>query len=341
MKKIPSLVYSFYTMIKEDRQQVYALLKLFSQLIFHNPRIAFSILFHSLESLSSIYRYKNEGKLPLNIGEKRKELKSAKSLFILGSGPSVNEYTEVEWAHIKDNESWAFNLWLCNPFIPSVFIAQSLPELGDQDEDSFAHKLNNELKNMLKDKEEDYKYTKFFLRGDALNKNLFYTNIFGHYLGENFKDNLFHLAEMPISSLSTVSPKVLLDSLYKRGFFNAKNAIQPIPKFGSTITELISLALMIGYKEIVLCGIDMNNGGHFYDSEHYFRTYPILREMSHINNTRKNGEHEHMDKTARPYTIKDYIIALDGFAKDNFGASVYVMNESSTLYPEINKYELP
>jgi hypothetical protein len=145
---------------------------------------------------------------------------------------------------------------------------------------------------------------------------------------------------MPVSSLNKIPPRVLIDEINRQGFFEASSDVQVIPKFGSTITELITLGLMMGYKKIVLCGIDMNDGGHFYDSDRYFTQYPYLKTLYSINHTRtEDGRHEHMDALTRPYTIKDYIIALREYAVINYNADIYVMKESSKLFPEINKYE--
>ena len=74
------------------------------------------------------------------------------------------------------------------------------------------------------------------------------------YIKNNFK--LYYLAEHTISFKNKIPPNELISLLYEGGCFDIlqNNAI---PKFRSTICLMISLALMIGYKEIVLCGIDM------------------------------------------------------------------------------------
>lgn len=340
LRRILFFLKDFGFLLVYSKKQIYPLIALFSNLRKYDQKSALSILFLSVESLSSVIRYQRSGTKTLQlIDEKDRVEENNKSLFILGSGPTVNEHTEEEWEHIGNNDSWGFNVWFCHDFVPSTYIAQALVEPKKNSKDTFPYSTNIMLRKMLDDRKEDYINTTFFIRGDAVNKHKFYKTEFGSKLEGILGRQGALFAEMPVGSTNKISPSVLLDNLHSLGFFQINREVQIIPKFGSTITELISLALMLGYKEIVLCGIDMNDGGHFYDNEESFQRYPYLRQLSNINHTRTpEGGHEHMDSTSRPYTIKEYIVALRKFAKEKFGAEIYVMREKSALYPEIPKY---
>lgn len=330
-----------FLLIKRNKQ-IYSLIRLFFSLAIYDLKSAASILFFSTESLASVYKYENNGKKTVKLIDTKKSIeKSKKSLFILGSGPTVNEYTQEEWNRIKENDSWGFNMWFCHHFVPSTYITQALREPTEDKENSFAYNINKMLTSMLEDQKELYMDRDFFIRGDSVNKHEFHKTTFGSRIEKIIEKQVAYYGEIPVSSTSSIAPDILFDKLFKFNFFHIENNIQAIPKFGSTITELITFGLMLGYKEIVLCGIDMNDGGHFYDKEEYFQKYPLLRKLSNINHTRTTeGRHEHMDTTIRPFTIKDYIIALRDLAKDKFDAQVYVMSETSALYPEIPKYKL-
>lgn len=320
--------------------QLYPLALLCKDLIFKHSKSAISLFYFSTESLASVYKYRKQGKKNLDITNARVQVEmSGKSLFILGSGPSVNRFTTEEWERIRLNDSWGFNLWFCHSFVPTAYLTQAVVEPEKNRRASMGYNINVILKQMAEDRKEDYKETDFFFRGDAVNKQKFYGTEFGGSLERIIGRSGYLLAEMPISSTNKIHPDILLERMFSRGFYRANAEIQAIPKFGSTVTEMISLALMLGYKEIILCGIDMNDGGHFYDHEEFFVKYPYLRELSAINNNRTpRGEHEHMDKSVRPFTIKEYIVSLRRFAKQKFGAEIYVMSEKSALFPEIQKY---
>jgi len=130
----------------------------------------------------------------------------------------------------------------------------------------------------------------------------------------------------------------LINELYRSNYFDSSKGINLIPKFGSTIGELIPLALICGYKKIILCGIDMNDGNHFYDSNLYFKKYKYLEVLS--KKSREREIHEHMDNSLREYTLKNIIIELNKFAKNAFDSQIYVSSETSSLYPEIPKHNL-
>lgn len=341
IKRIFTFFKEFSYLLFQPQNRVFSLLVLFKSLWKYDRKSALSILFLSVESLASVFKYRNRGKVALNLIEREKLVKaSGKSLFILGSGPTVNDYTENEWQHIRKNDSWAFNLWFCHEFVPSVYLAQALIEPKTNKSETLAFNTNKMLCKMIEDKQVEYNNADFFIRGDAVNKQEFYRTEFGNNLEKILGRNGAFLAEMPVSSTNRISPNILLDKFFTNGFFRINRSVQVIPKFGSTVTELISLALMLGYKEIILCGIDMNDGGHFYDNEETFKRYPYLEELSNINHNRTSeGGHEHMDSSIRPFTIKEYIIALRSFAKMKFNAEIFVMREESALYPEIPKYK--
>lgn len=328
-------------LLRQSKHQLYALISLFKSLAPYDLKSASSILFFSSESLASVLRYKGSGKKTANLIDARERVVgSGKILFILGSGPSVNDHTPTEWEYIRKNDSWGFNLWFCNDFVPSAYVAQALIEPEDNKEESRPYKSNKMLSKMLQDKQEEYGNVEFYIRGDAVNRYKFYDTELGKSIEQIVGRQGELFAEMPVSSTNKISPDILLEKIFEKGFYQVDREIQVIPKIGSTITELISFGLMLGYKEIVLCGIDMNDGGHFYDDEETFSRYPLLRELSNFNHTRTpGGGHEHMDTSTRPFTIKEYIIALRKLAQTKFDADVYVMRKESALYPEIPKYE--
>lgn len=338
MNKPAKLIKELFLGITNNLGELISLMKLSGAIAIKYPKEAAAIFYYSLESLNSAYSYRRKGKKITGLQQESTTISLSKKVYILGSGPSVNMISEDQWAEIGESDSWGFNVWFPHFFVPKVYFVQSIPENNSLDQSSYPYRLNHELKNMLQDKHEQYKNVKLYARGDASNKGKFYTSSFGEYLGTNFPANLYHLSELIIPSYSSIPPNELYETMFDLGFFSKKKSQQCIPKFGSTVGELISLALILGYKEIVLCGIDMNDGGHFYDHENYFDQYPYLREMYRINHSHKDKKHEHMDRDQRPFTIKDYILELNVFARNKFGAEIFVINESTILHPELRTY---
>lgn len=300
---------------------------------FDDFRAGISTIIYTLRSVNSILKYLNSNQPILNL--KTTTLKpESNTLFILGSGPSINNIDEKEWGIIKSKDTWGFNFWFCHDFIPKKYFLQSPISNLNSPEHLLA--LDNMMTKMLIDKREKYDKVKFFLRGDGVNNHEFHETKIGKTFFAHGFDYSF-LPELIVSSKSRIPPKKIIRKLYLAGFFSKKNKLMPIPKFGSTITELISFGLINGYKKIVLCGIDMNDGGHFYDSEKYHKKYSYLGVLSAKN--KQKIVHEHMDKKARKYSNKDYIVELNSLAMEKFNAEIFVSSATSSLYPEIKKYE--
>jgi hypothetical protein len=214
----------------------------------------------------------------------------------LGSGPSINKLTDLDWKYIKSKDSWGFNFWFCHNHVPNCYFAQSA--ISNLKDHTHINQMDDLMAKMLYDKKEEYKDVNFYLRGDGVN--------------------------------------VLINKLYKCGFFSRTSSIQPIPKFGSTVTELISLGIITGYTNIVLCGIDMNDGAHFYDYNDYYKKYEYLRVLSKINNNK--NVHEHMNKKIMKNTVKDIIVNLNDLAINKFDCKISVSSQSSALYPDLDKF---
>ena len=290
-------------------------------------------MFYTIKSINSVKKYHKLGFPYFSLND-LKNYPETETLFILGSGPSINKLNKNEWQFIKTKDSWGFNFWFCHKFIPKIYFLQS--PISSLNNSEHLRNLDNLMTNMLLDKKKEYKKTIFFLRGDGVNNFKFHKSKIGKTVLVNDFDYYF-LPELIVSSKSRIPPKEIIKQMYLAGFFSKKNELMPIPKFGSTITELISFGLINDYKKIILCGIDMNDGGHFYDSNQYYKKYEYLKILSDLNNSK--NIHEHMDKNTRKYTIKDMVLELNNLAKEKFDAEIFVSSSTSSLYPEIKKYE--
>lgn len=247
-----------------------------------------------------------------------------RTLFLLGSGPTINDLSKSNWLDISHNTSWGFNFWIVHDFVPDAMFLQT-PYKHEQWDNLLAH--------LLAIKSEVYKESIFFVRGDAVNKRKFNQTAVGGVMSKlSFKKEF--LAEAFIPSDCKVHPEALIDAFDKEGFFEP-NSTLPIPKFGSTISMMISYALRMGYQEVVLCGIDMKDTRHFYDDEQYLDKFP---ELSIIRDKSRVDLHPHMAKE-RPYSVKDQVLALKEYTNKKLGGEIYVSSNNSALHPQLPVYK--
>ena len=96
-------------------------------------------------------------------------------------------------------------------------------------------------------------------------------------------------------------------------------------------------AFQMGYKKIVLCGIDLKEtSSHFYDTSEY------QNELSkyHYNKVNyQNTEKYFTDRNFSKYITEDYVYSMrDHFKREN-NVETFVFSKSSILYPNIPLYK--
>ena len=53
-------------------------------------------------------------------------LKTSDTVFILGSGWSINEITDARWSIIARHDSIAMNFWPFHPFVPRIYLFENI-----------------------------------------------------------------------------------------------------------------------------------------------------------------------------------------------------------------------
>jgi hypothetical protein len=117
------------------------------------------------------------------------------------------------------------------------------------------------------------------------------------------------------------------------GLFTPSGRIRFIFKQASSVTGLISLAVRMGYKQIVLCGVDLHTGACFYqDSE----LYPDGAEVEF---QPRNAPHVLVTPEAWKVSWKiltdTAVVLMNREILEPTGVRIYVENRSSRLWPAI------
>lgn len=242
--------------------------------------------------------------------------KTSNSIFILGSGPSINDISEEQWQHIKKHDSIGFNYWFIHNFVPTFYMLQ----------------FGNNLLNVLADNH--YKYTNipFIIRGSAFAKKGLEVN--NHQINI-LKDNpVYYLKEYPISSRCSIDINLLFKYMDALGFMEYGTITKFIPKWRSTLGLLLMLAYQMGYKNIVLCGTDMKNSDHFWDYEPYSKLQNKYSLPKIGTSNIKDFTNEYISNN----TVTKYIYSLRDWFYINNEVNIFVLSKDTILYPEITLY---
>lgn len=241
--------------------------------------------------------------------------KTSDTLFVLGSGPSINDISEDEWKVIAEHNSIGFNYFLAHPFVPTFFHMELRPKELDIFRGCYAQ------------------------RRDAYEGIPFMINY--HFLGNDLKlaDVDFirnKLVTIP-RTYSEAKPDDLAGIL---GF--AHDIIAPsdnsfLVHYRGSLCLMISLAVLLGYKKIVLAGVDLNNSTYFYCDERYAceATYPLVHDRCQQTAEMSNAAHATADPSFIPSTITiDRLLhMLDENVLKKRGIELFVYSKGSLLYP--------
>jgi hypothetical protein len=221
------------------------------------------------------------------------KFKKSDTLFILGSGSSINDISESQWAEIKKHDSIGFNLFILHSFIPTYYHLEFTEEL--------------------------YSYYKEIL--DAKLEQLDEVPLLTNY---------YHVdAKRPLSDYFWLKNNLITNAYYMysyekkitkllKYFYSQENAkdINFTIHYRGSLTLMMSLGVLLGYKNIVLMGIDLNNNEYFFHNESLYhselerkvRNYHLAKlEELRVNNKMANV-HGTIDKS-----LSDVIMTIDKF----------------------------
>ena len=248
--------------------------------------------------------------------------KKSDTLFILGSGPSINLITDAEWDHIREHDSVGFNWWMAHDFVPSFYLLQFVKA--------------DELLNLARDRSSVYKNVPLLLRGD------YFAN--GYMpLGDDPKydflkeHELYYMREYAISSRCAIDVRKLFQHVEILGMLTHGKIGPLVPKWRSTLGLLISWGYQMGYKKIVLCGMDMNSNEHFWHHEscHHMAERYQMPEVS----PPQKGIMAFTDKKISPNTVPRYVVEMANWMNERAGVETYIMNRQTLLHPALVVYD--
>lgn len=243
--------------------------------------------------------------------------KTSDTLFVLGSAPSINAIDDAGWKEIEKHDSIGFNYFLLHPFVPTFY------HMELRREEIPMYRRCYELR------QNDYKKTVFMLNYHFLE--------YGALKAEDvsfIKDLIVTVprtySEAPTSNIDTIL-----------GF--VQNRIEPyddyfLLHYRGSLCMMVSLGLLLGYKNIVMVGVDLRSTGYFYCDERYDLPETKLLRSERCEALGLDNEQPHatVDPKFIPSTITiDRVMKiLDEKVLSKRGVQLYVHGKESLLYPD-------
>jgi hypothetical protein len=257
-------------------------------------------------------------KLPLLDTLKLSPLKTSDTVFILGSGWSINDIADRRWNVIGHHDTIGFNFWPVHPFVPRIFVFENLCTSIQQD-------LYRAFFITVQRRAHDYRHTvKITTEPHPQSQRQLL-----HELPPNFRENLYVGYTAPVTARSEAELEAGITFLRSQGVFEPGDNLQWLFKYGGSVIAMLSLAMRMNYRRIVLCGIDLGKQDYFY---HDRARYPDSADWEFA--PRKDV---HLTARRLPWMVpaQQVIQAFKKVVLDPAGVELFVENRSSTLFPAI------
>lgn len=246
--------------------------------------------------------------------------KSSDTLYILGSGASINELRAQEWEQIAAADSIGFNFWLLHDFVPSLYVFE------------FPRKETPEYQCLLANlaaRSKDYAGRPILVKDGERHRMAELRGLLAS-LPEKSRENLSLAWDWEIPGHDR--QRFAQDLLRLDRFGILAGGHYPIIRKRASVFFLALLGLRAGYKKIVLCGIDLNNNAYFYESRHAEyaakgRSPPPSKPFSAVHKTNDPGD--------GAVTISHALAVLDREVLRPAGVELYVAFRSSGLHPQL------
>jgi hypothetical protein len=245
-------------------------------------------------------------------------LKTGDTVFILGSGWSINEIPDWRWDAIGQCDTIGFNFWPVHAFVPRIFVFESLCSGIQQD-------LYRALLSTIMQRADSYKHTvKIATEAQPLTDRQILQE-----LPPAFRENLFIGYTAPVTARNSAELEAGMRYLRSKGAFTPGDSSEWLFKYGGSVIALLSLAVKMNYRRIVLCGIDLGKQNYFY---HDRKRYPHSADWEFA--PRKDI---HLTTRRLPWMVpaQEVVTVFKKAVLDPAGIEIFVENRSSTLFPRI------
>jgi hypothetical protein len=245
-------------------------------------------------------------------------LRTSDTLFILGSAWSINEISAERWQIIGRHDSVGINFWPAHPFVPRFFHFEDIP-YDDQPV------MYDAFRELLERRAEAYANTvKVVTEVNAVGQR---QTIFE--LPEGLKKNLYLGFSMPVVARNERELRAGIHYMRSIGAFSPHAKVAWLFKYGGSVIAMMSLALLMGHKRIVLCGVDLNNQDYFYQDR---ELYPECADWEFV-----SRNEAHLTTRRLPWLVpaQSAVYIFKELVLDQAGIELFVENRVSTLYPGV------
>lgn len=250
---------------------------------------------------------------------------ASETLFILGSGPSVNKLNSQNFEEVERGFSIGVNSWILHPFVPNVYAFEPSESIDYLNESKV-------LREVLARKLEEGNDSRILhLRPHASTSEalevlppVLFKHRFSYYgrtaltthLVSNLERDLTRLLQA--HSQERLPSQILLDS-------------------GGSVGRMVSLGIFFGFQKIVLIGVDLSHNQYFFEDDPSYLEHLGIASYNPWKSRTKH--HETQQRTNRAFVATEFLGTLAKVSKARGGPEVFVANKQSLLSQVMPQYE--
>lgn len=245
------------------------------------------------------------------------QLKRSDTLFVLASGSSINQIPAPRWQVIAQHDTIGFNYWPIHSFVPTMYFLEAIAT-------NHPHDMFPAFCRIAKQRAKDYNNVVKVVT--ELHRALPAKRFAG---SEELPGPWYTLHTFPVAASTEGEFAYGLRYLRSKGLFDPADRFNLVFKQASTLSSLISLAIRMQYRTIVLCGVDLNH------SEYFYQDASLYPETAALEFSPRNAPHAINSPIPWRIPIASVILEMRRQLLDPLGIQIYVENRSSALWPNI------
>lgn len=233
--------------------------------------------------------------------------------FILGSSSSVEEISDEGFETIGKATSVGINAWVLHSFVPNLYAYEPVPNA----------------------KSSHFRTLSLLDRPDVLQRS---PQVLFLRPRNSVEASQLNQIPPPLQGQTYLYGRI---SPYTRRLSNVEGDVGRILRFlgemsgswvaldsGATIVRMACLALVLGYKQVVFVGVDLNHTEYFWEKN---PRYLFNRGIGHFDSEQRGTIHETELRGFAPFVASEMILALSEIAKQQFDAEFLVASSASKL----------
>ena len=249
--------------------------------------------------------------------------KNSDRLYILGSGPSINDIDQLQWEAIKKYDSLALNWFIAHHFVPTYYHMELLVENA------------NLFKECYLAKSDIFKKKPMIFNCPKLPDNT-------SPIDYSYIEDLYLSIAKAFGGGDINHLREALEYVYFKRDYKKENLLV---RTSGSLMIAISFGVLMGYDEIVLVGVDLDTREYFfYDQDLYNDSIALKVRAYKIKEQKKNYKKKpygSLHKVADPklhrhgLSLDKVVLLMNDFVLKPKGIRLYLYSEKSLLYPQL------